>query len=424
MNKFLRNITKKHLTIFFCLALIVALIYSKFVLSVSMIAFIVLSLFSWKWDDGFPITFNHQFEEGWKKFTEYKAFPIISIFFFLVLISIFYSEDSTYLLERLRLKLPFLILPVCFAVLPCFTKREYFGLLYFLVLFIGFSCVITGFQYLADFENITLNMRRGHSIPTPMNHIRYSLVIAFSIVAGIWLLKNEFYLKYKREKYLLTGLVVFLFVFMHVLSVRSGLLALYLSLLFFAAHYIYETKNYVPALVGIGTLVLIPLIAYQTIPSFKNKIDYSIYDMKMHRQGTGEHYSDSERLISLKVGIAIGNDHKVIGVGAGDLKKEVRKIYETDYPLVSETKMPHNQFVSVYAGSGIIGLIFFVCTFFFPIFYRKNYEDPLLVVLHLIILTSFMMENTIENAIGIAFYIFFLLIALNYHSGKSLNNNL
>ncbi len=418
MNTFLRNITKKQLTIFFCMTLIVSLIYSKFVLSVSMIAFIVLSLFNWEWDAGFPIKFNDRFEEGWKRFSKYKAFPVLTIFFFLVLISILYSEDAGYLLERLRLKLPFLILPVCFAVLPAFSKREYFAILYFLVIVVGFSCVITGFQYWADFDNITGNMRRGHAIPTPMNHIRYSLMIAFTIITGIWLLRNEYYLKFKSEKYLLEAFVVFLFLFMHVLSVRSGLLALYLSLMFFAAHYIYQTKNYIPALVGIGVLALIPLIAYQTIPSFKNKVDYTMYDMKMHRQGTGEHYSDSERLISLKVGMAIGNEHKVIGVGAGDLKKEVRKVYETDYPMVSKTKMPHNQFVSVYAGSGIIGLSFFVVAFFFPLCYKQNYKDPLLVVLHLIVLSSFMMENTIENAIGIAFYIFFLLISLNYHSNR------
>ena len=424
MNTFLRNITKKHFTIFFCMTLIVSLIYSKFVLSVSMIAFIVLSIFSWKWDSGFPLKLNNQFEEGWKKFVGYKAFPILTIFFFLVLISIFYTEDSGYLLERLRIKLPFLMLPICFAVLPAFSKQEYFGLLYFLVAIVGLSCVITGVQYMADFENITVNMRRGHSIPTPMNHIRYSLMIAFTIIAGIWLLRNEFYLKFKSEKYLLLALVVFLFIFMHILSVRSGLLALYISLLFFAAHYIYQTKNFVPALVGVGVLALIPLIAYQTIPSFKNKIDYTIYDMKMHRQGTGEHYSDSERLISLKVGMAIGNENKVIGVGAGDLKKEVHKVYASNYPMVSETKMPHNQFVSVYAGSGIIGLSFFILAFFFPLIYKKNYRDPLLVVLHLIVFSSFMMENTIENAIGIAFYIFFLLIALNYHANKSLTESL
>ena len=88
------------------------------------------------------------------------------------------------------------------------------------------------------------------------------------------------------------------------------------------------------------------------------------------------------------------------------------------YPEVKERKMPHNQFVYVYAGTGIIGLLGFLFALFYPLLYKKAYREPIFFAFYIIVLASFIVENTIENSLGAGFFAFFLLLGLNYWSGK------
>ena len=80
--------------------------------------------------------------------------------------------------------------------------------------------------------------------------------------------------------------------------------------------------------------------------------------------------------------------------------------------------MPHKQFISVCAGMGMIGLAIFILAFFFPLFYKKIKPDALFITLHLIIFASFFTENTIENSVGVGFYVFFLLLGIHFLSAK------
>jgi O-antigen ligase len=193
---------------------------------------------------------------------------------------------------------------------------------------------------------------------------------------------------------------------------------LYLSILFFSIRYIYLTRQYKLGIASIVGLILLPIIAYNSIESFHAKIDYARRDMEMYALGQGKDYSDAERFISFEVGLNIGNKNPLFGVGAGDLKKEVESYYKEQSIDVSKPKMPHNQLISVYAGTGLVGLLIFCMAFFYPLKYQNNYKDELFVALHLIVFFSFMVENTIETAIGVAFYSFFLLLGINYLSGK------
>jgi O-antigen ligase len=387
-----------------------------------MIALLVISVFSFDLDKNFPVSFNPALKSNIKKLLSHKAYLSLTIFFFLILVSGLWSEDTHYLLERLRIKLPFLLLPFAFISIPSFTERQFLSLFYFLIILMFFSALIVGTNYLLDFENITENINKGKVIPTPMHHIRYSLMQAFGILAGIVLWWKRFYLKYKWERYFIAFITVFLFYFIHVLSVRSGLFVLYLSILFFSIRYIYLTRRYKLGLATILGLILLPLIAYKTIESFRAKVDYARRDMKMYNLGLGKDYSDAERIISFEAGLKIGNKNPFFGVGAGDLKKEVESYYKEHFIDISTPKMPHNQLISTYAGTGLVGLFIFCFAFFYPLWYHDNYKDELFAAFHLIVFFSFMVENTIETAIGVAFYSFFLLLGINHLSGKELDS--
>ena len=159
----------------------------------------------------------------------------------------------------------------------------------------------------------------------------------------------------------------------------------------------------------------LPITAYHTLPTFKNKVGYVIYDLNLYlKKDAASNLSDSDRLRSMKVGLNVGNKNPFIGVGIGDLKNEMDKIYATHYPFLKKEKwlIPHNQFIVYYAATGLIGLFIATFIFFYPWVYKKNYRDSLFTSLHLIIFTSFLTEATIEVQIGTTFYILFLLLGL------------
>ena len=85
----------------------------------------------------------------------------------------------------------------------------------------------------------------------------------------------------------------------------------------------------------------------------------------------------------------IGNKNPLFGIGAGDLKQEMRNEFQQKYPEIQKPKMPHNQFISVYAGTGIFGLTLFLFAFFFPLWYKRNYYDVLFSTIHVILFFSF-----------------------------------
>ena len=413
-----KSINRQQLAFGFCCLLIVALIYSKFLISISIIGLLAVSVFHLDFDKSFPFGINPELISNFKNLLANKAYLSATIFFFIILISGLWSEDVYYLGERLRIKLPFLLLPFAFISIPPFNEKQYRSLFYFLIILMFFSSVAVGINYLLNFEKITETIKSGKVIPTPMSHIRFSLVLAFSILAGMVLWWKNFYIKFKWERHLIALITVFLFYFIHVLSVRSGLFVLYFSILFFCLRYIYLTRRYFWGIVAIIGIFFLPIIAYKTIQSFQAKVDYARRDIKMYSLGMGKHYSDSERLISFKVGLSVGNKNPLFGVGAGDLKKEVYAYYDDHHIDVSAPKMPHNQFISTYAGTGIVGLIIFLFAFFYPLWYHNYYREILFASFHLIVFFSFMVENTIETSIGVTFYAFFLLLSLNFLSGK------
>jgi len=320
-----------------------------------------------------------------------------------------------YFAERLRIKLPFLILPMAIYLHPRLREKQYLGWIYGLLVLLTLTCLGVGINYLTHTELINTLIKQGQAMPVPGNHIRFSLLMAFGVSSGAYLLSSGKRLGLRGERYALPFLIGFLFLFMHILSVRTGLVVLYASLGVLALRNVLATRQYLLGFGAIVLMLLMPLLAYLLVPSFKAKIDYMRWDRKMYREGkTDGTYSDSERILSLRIGWQIFTEAPVLGTGAGDLRSAVYETYAQSYPERVNRRMPHNQLLSVLAGSGLLGVLLFLLAYILPFFYGRNYQFDMLLALFVLIGLSFLVENTIENARGVGFYCFALLINLKY----------
>ncbi len=411
----LSKISYSDIIILFCFALIAGFIVSPAFLSVAMISLVVLGLLQLEIHKGIPhFRFNTPGLRRLSTFLKYPAYAVITLFFFSCLIRFYPLGDSSYFLERLRIKVPFLFFPLAFLALPRFTHQQLKLILYFFLLFISAVSIGILVNYFIDFEHYTQLIRKGHHIPTPRNHIRYSLLTAWAVMCGIYLFLQKYTLRFSWERWLIGGSTVFLIIFLHILSVKSGLLLLYCSLGFALLQYIWMNKAYIPGLIGLALLVALPIVAYNTMPSFKNKIDYFRYDMFMHQRGQGAHYSDSGRIASLDAGWTIAKENWLWGVGTANIRDEVRMVFEEKYADYPEVFMPQNQFLFSWAATGILGMLVVLFAFFFPIFYQKNYQHWLFLNFYASIFVIIMIEHALENSVGVAHYLFFFFVFLSY----------
>ncbi|MCB0586509.1 MAG: O-antigen ligase family protein [Phaeodactylibacter sp.] len=410
----MQELEKQHLVLFFYAVTIAALVLSPFLLSVGMISLAVLSLIRFRVGlRVFWVDIDAEAIRRMLRIFRYPPFAAVTLFFFVALIGFWQVEDFGYWLARLRIKVPFLTLPLVFLGHPRLEERHFHGLLYFLLLLLAVTAVGVGINYWINYEDIQLLLKQGQPMPTPRNHIRYSLMLALGVVSGGYLYSRGYYRRYAWERGFILGIALFLFLFIHLLSVRSGILALYAALFLLSVRYLLMSRRYGLGLGALAALIAMPLLAYQYVPSFRAKVDYMRWGLIKFREGEGAAYADTGRIVSLKVGWELYRQHPLFGVGAGNLQREVDKVFERSYPQLPEPLVPHNQFLFVLAGSGAAGLMLFLFALFHPFFYHHNYRHPFLLGFYGIVLTAFMIEHTIENSMGVGFFAFFLLLFLN-----------
>ncbi len=407
MLSLIRKIDHQKLGVFSILLLLAGLLFSRALMSVGMMGLLLNALL------------NHELGANLRKFWGNKVLVAISSIFLLYLLSAPVSENTVWLLDRLRMKLPLLLMPFAVVAIPRMDKKVYFPILYGFFYLILILCLISLTQFVLNFEAISKEYETGKIMPTPVQHIRFSLMIAYSVAIGWHLFLEKYRLKFKWEQGLLLGATVFLVVFLHLLAVRSGLLALYGVLFYFFIRYIVKKRKYwLGALLFVG-FVTSSLLAFQFIPTLKTKINYTLYSVNLFlRNDNIRELSDSRRLASIQGGLELGKTNLWTGVGIGDIRDDTNEYLRQYYPdLVDLELMPHNQYIWVFAATGLLGLLWFIAATTWPLFYQDAQRNRLIVAFHIIIFSSFLVEHTIETQLGTAFYIVFLVMGIR-HVGK------
>jgi O-antigen ligase len=234
----------------------------------------------------------------------------------------------------------------------------------------------------------------------------------FAFLGGLELWEGKFYWRKPNERFLILGLTIFLFIAIHILSVRSAILTMYLCLFFKLLELIFNQKRWRVGLLSLLILTTIPYFAYETIPSLRHRIDYAIWDFGQYKQGDLTQKSDSERITSLKMGIAAFNQNPIFGVGYGDIMDEVGNQYRTYFPKL-EVREPHSFWLFSLVGTGIIGTLFFLMAFVTHWFYEKRYRIVLFSLLHFLILFTNTIDFVVEGTYGAVFYAFFVALFLS-----------
>lgn len=387
------------------LIMMAALFFSRAALSVSIVVFAVVS-------------FVHP--EPQKQIRNFFTSPLLwgmSLLFFLPLLSGLWSDNKTEWQLMMLIKAPLFLLPLAFAAPMKLARQRWEWLAYVFILLMLAASAWSMFHYLQDSEMINEGYLRAKTLVTPLenDHVRFSWLVSVAVLLSGWLGISK-----QKENSKMFWILVFvagwLIIFLHILAARTGLISFYILLAGFCLWFM--IKRITPIAIGrkygVGLLIIIialPVIAYKTLPSFHNRVNYFLYEFEYFKK---THYlpgaNDAVRIISLKAGWNVMLQRPALGVGFGDVKVETKKWYAANYPQMIEADKiyPSGEWAIYGAGCGWPGLLVFAIAMFIP-FLVKTKHPIVWWLLNTTAVFSLLFDPGLEVQFGVFIYSFTVL---------------
>jgi O-antigen ligase len=400
LTKFYNEKWRKPVLLVWIIIMLTALLFSRALLSIGLIGFITSSLI------------HKNIKRQLKVFLSSPFLWSTSLLFVMPLITGFWSENFSQWAQIIQIKLPLLLLPVCFAGEYGFSFKDWekIAFVFLIVTFVGVCWSF--WQYFQNINAIHAGYLKANTIATPLgnDHVRFSLLVAIAILTGIFLFLR------RNNKTVIGIVVVLLFsmigvgiIYLHVLAVRTGLICFYFTILFFTG-WLWNRRSKIRFF--LIACLFFPLIAYFIFPTFKNRISYLKYDISLVQKNIYLPGSnDGDRFASIQAGLALLKQHPFTGVGFGDIKNETGKLYSKNYPLMKEQDkiLPSSEWMMHGAGAGWPGIVLFTIVMLIPFFMKMLRHNIFWWLLNIFMAFSYLFDIGLEVQYGVFIHAFILL---------------
>jgi O-antigen ligase len=387
-----------------CFLMLGGMVFSRLLLSIGMILLFLNSLHP------------NQIRAYWQKFKT-SGFAWASLSFFIAyLISGLWSEDKSSWLSVIQTKLPFLFFPFAMFSLPL-TNSKWLKIMGFAL----FTFLLGGMSYSFYFAifNPDSFSAIGH-MPSPMegDYVRFTIVIVLALMFFVFFINNRNQLKlHKTVVGLLILWALIAIVYIHIQAAKSGLVAFSIFGVAFILDYGIRHKKFRTMFIYL-ILFAAGEYAFSKTSSVSNQINRYTEEQKVMEVPNDTAVASQTgsvilRLNSYKVATQIIKQHPVTGVGAGDVKQEMDKLYVRDFPKlnVSARIIPHNEFLCGAMAIGIIlSLLTLIPMVFLPWLEKNNTRSIYFITTWTILLFGLMIEPMLEVQFGIFVFLFFIYL--------------
>lgn len=337
----------------------------------------------------------------------------MSVLFFLPFISGIWSEDKKQWLDIMRIKLPLLFMPIAFASPFGLSKKNQIAIVILFIILVTGGTLWSTVGYISDINAAHENYLRSQLIITPLenNHILFSWIVTAAILfsAGLLWQKKE---SGKKTSRILLITILWLIIFLHILAARTGLISFYTILFVAGLWFILKKSKLVYGVLLLAVFIVLPLAAYFVFPTFQNRVKYFLYDLPYFSKASYKpRMNDAVRIISMKAGWSVMNDHPAAGAGFGDIFNETTKWYRIHYPeMIEKDKIyPSGEWLMYGAGCGWPGFFLFSIVLLIPFFIKKLRQNLLWHLLNATIAMMFLFDTGLEVQFGVFIYTFILL---------------
>jgi len=340
-----------------------------------------------------------------------KMVWLFTSFYLMHIIGMIYTDNTSFGLFDLEIKLSFLLFPIMFASFNSITSKSYYNILLALV----FGCAVAGlanlgmgylnFQETGDIREMLYGQLSFFHHPT---YFAMYIVLCVTFMIHALLFRQEYIPNSNKRLFLV--LIPFFILMVILLMSKSGLLSL-LLLLIITIGYAIVKKNFRLAGGVTAAIVLSVGIALYAVPGVFDRIASSI---TIAFQSTDEIdastiESTAGRILVWSQAVELIKDHPLIGVGTGDVKEAlVKKYAESGMDGIEEKRLnAHNQFLQSFAALGIFGFMSLVLGLFIASYKAIRQNNLVYVMFILIIVVNALTESILEVQAGVIFYAFF-----------------
>jgi len=343
---------------------------------------------------------------------------VFVIYFLWIGMTYFWTRDHAEFWHDWRIKLPFLLIPLAFAFLPSFSKKQNI----FLLISYGLSQLVivtlTILGYAQDWESNIERVKKNGALEifAGTNHIYFGVTLAVAILIGLHLLLHR-----KRLMPQISTIWPFLFVILstlglHSLTSRTGMVAFYGGLFTYLLFFILKQGKWKLGLGILVILIILPLGSYQLIPSFKYRVDVTLWDLRYSQEENADLNFQSVGLRIKTWGCSweIFKENPVVGVGFGDTNEMLFACYERIQLNADRSKWldsAHNQYLEQMVGGGAIALLLLLLVLSTGLKRKWRQNSELMIAFLALMCAAMLSESILERQLGINLFLmmFFLL---------------
>jgi len=344
----------------------------------------------------------------------------------MLVLSAFISEDHHAAAQLLQRRIPLILFPLSIGLIELNEEMREKILTGFAKI-VAFVCFLTFLYALFRFSKTSDHSwlyNDGLSYLTGQQSIYTSVVVNISIyIFGYYLFFRSLS---PGIKTLYTLSLIFLLVISYLLASRNMMLILYVSILIFSFYIIIKRRKYLEGLTLVLGMVIAGFLIFKFFPktinrfrelrithfNYENKAKESHYNMDL----TSDQWNGANfRLAAWPCGWQVFKENPIVGVGLGDKKNELFKVYEEKkfHFALSTRKNVHNNYLDILLSTGIIGfLLFFGGWILFPMITAIKKKDGLAIVIFLTIDLAMLTENYFDRSLGAALFAFFICFFL------------
>lgn len=406
----------------------------KILYSLSLLFFVTFYMPSWAQTAngvviGLLVLYSFFFtswKERWQLLKERKYIIAMVLFFGLILVSLFTSENLDRGFRNLDTRLALLYLPLSIGLISIRKEFRDKVLLGFAVIttLVGMVCLAWSIHRTITFDRIDYLYNDSLTLLIERQSIYISLLVTLSIFIFAY---HLFYGALSSGQKTLIGLATFfLFGFSYLLASRNMMIVLYGTTLGFAFYYILKNRKYLEGATLIMGLLIGVFLTFKFFPKTLNRFKELTYtSFNYQNMGKESHFNvevtedqwngANFRLAAWGCGLELFKRNPVFGVGVGDKRDELYKMYEEKrfYFARKEGKNVHSNYIDILYSMGIIGFVAFLLAWvLLPLLRAWIFRDGLALLVIGTFAIAMITEIYFDRTIGgltAAFFITFVL---------------
>lgn len=357
-------------------------------------------------------------QKNTKLFNKNRVLPffIMSSLFLFYLLTYFYTENISYFGKKLEIGLSLIIIPLAFYLnddlinkksILFFKKIYLFGITFFSIIFLSFIFIYKNERYPKGILDVNF-------IRTSVNHIPFieTHPIYVSVFLGIGILILISMIKVFRLS-LLIPILILLVLSISILSSKMVIISLLIiSLLFILV------SNFRYKLLSILLVLLISVISIIYIPNLNYRFN-ELFKQTTYQE-INKYNSSSIRNGINSCTLKLIKKSWLLGYGIGDVQNELNNCYESKSPILLQKQYnSHNQYLSIWLGTGIFGLLAFLYMLIYNFKLAIKNNDLLFISILIFFSINLLTENLLERQSGVILFAF-LINFFGYYNIKKL----